>query len=215
MSQRVLARPTLLLTLLLASLPAISQSASPAPTFSIATSTATVPATGTSSIPYTLTSVNGYTGTVVVTCTEPTVPAGVNIPYCIVPSNAVNCNPDPTITNPPPPNTCNLKANQAFTSNFSLIGNSVIVPAGLNASHNPLLAILLIVALLSGLTLRRKSARRLTLPLCLVALAGLSCATGCGNHPQGFTPGTYTYVINATQSPVPLVTSAKATVTIH
>ena len=205
MSQRSLLRPILLLTLLLAGLPAIAQSTSAAPTFTIATGN------GTGSIPYTLTSVSGYTGTVIVRCQAPTVAAGVNIPYCVVPSNAANCNP--TISNPPPANICTLAANQVFTSSFSLVGNSV--SAGFVASHNPALAIFFIVALLSGLTLRRHTARRLTLPLMIAMLAALSCATGCGNHPQGFTPGTYTYVISATQSPVPLVTSANATVTIH
>jgi len=210
MSPRSL-RPTLLLILLLAALPGVAQSSSPS--FTLTTGNVTVSTSGTASIPFTLTSVNGYIGTIVINCVAPTVPAGVSIPDCIVPPNAVNCNP--TADNPLPPNICNLKANQAFTSNFSLIGNTTVVPAGFSASHNPALAIFFILALLSGLTLRRHSARRLTLPLCLAALAALSCATGCGSAPHGFTPGTYTYVVSATQSPVPLYLGANATVTIH
>ena len=216
MSHSSLARPTLLLTLLLATLPAIAQSTSP--TFTLTTSSATVSSTGagTSSIPFTLTSVNGYTGTVTVNCVAPTVPAGVRVPYCVIPTNATNCNPPPAPPlAPPPPNVCTLTANQVFTGSFSLVGNTATVPAGFGVSHNPAIAIFFIVALLSGLTLRRRSARRLTLPLFLVVLAGLSCTTGCGNVPSGFTPGTYTYVVSATQSPVPLYLGANATVTIH
>lgn len=211
MSRSSLARPLLLLTLLLAALPAVAQSS--APTFTLTTGNVSLSTTGTGSIPYTLTSVDGYTGTVVVTCTAPTVPAGVSIPYCVVPSSATNC--DPTLTNPPPANICSLTANQAFPSSFSLIGDSATASSGFIASHNPLLAILFIVALLSGLTLRRRSARRLTLPLFFAVLGALCCTTGCGSAPRGFTPGTYTYVISATQTPVPLSLTAKATVTIH
>jgi hypothetical protein len=127
------------------------------------------------------------------------VPAGVSIPYC---GNA------PVVS-------YTLIADQVVTGNFPLYGNGVTVPAGLIASRNPALAIFFIVALLSGLTLRRRSARRLTLPLFLAVLAALSCTTGCGSTPKGFTPGTYTYVVGATQSPVPLYLGANATVTIH
>jgi hypothetical protein len=206
-----LARTTLLLTLLLVTVAGVAQSS--APTFTITTSNVSLSTTGTGSIPYTLTSVNGYIGKITVQCEAPTVPAGVSIPYCVVPTNAANC--DPTLSNPPPANICTLTANQAFASSFSLIGNTAISPAGVSASQNPALAIFFVVALLSGLTLRRKAARRLTLPLFLAVLAGLSCTTGCGTAYHGFTPGTYTYVITATQTPVSLQLGANATVTIH
>jgi hypothetical protein len=190
-----LARPTLLLTLLLATLPAIAQS--PAPTFTLTTSNVTVPTTGTGSIPYTLSSTNGYIGTVVVKCTAPTVPAGVSIPYC---------GSAPIVS-------YSLTAGQVVTGNFPLYGNTV-VPLGFMPSHNPALAIFFIVALLSGLTLRRKVARRLALPLFIIVLGALSFTTGCGSTSRGFTPGTYTYVVGATQSPVPLYLGANATVMI-
>jgi hypothetical protein len=192
-----LARPTLLVALLFAGLTAVAQS--PAPTFTITTSNVSLSPTGTGSIPYTLTSVNGYIGTVVLNCGAPVVPAGVRIPYC---------GSAPVVS-------YTLTANQVVTGNFPLYGNVVTLPGGLIASHNPMLAIFFIVALLSGLTLRRHTARRLTLPLFLAVLAALCCTTGCGNIPQGFTPGTYTYVVSATQSPVPLSLSANATVAIH
>lgn len=204
MSRSSLARPILLLTLLLASLPAVAQSSAPA--FTITTSTVSLSPTGTGSIPYTLTSVNGYIGTVVLQCAAPVVPAGVRIPYCVGPA--------PTPTNPHP-TTFALAANQVVTGSFSLNDNNVAASAGFTASHNPALAILVIVALLSGLTLRRRTARRLTLPLFLAVFATLSFTTGCGNIPHGFTPGTYTYVVSATQSPVPLSLSANTTVAIH
>lgn len=209
-----LARLTLLPTLLLATLSATAQS--PAPTFTITTGNVTVSPTGTASVPYTLTSVNGYIGTVTVTCTSPTVAAGISVPYCVVPPNSTNCNPPPAPPAAPlPPNVCDLNPNQVFTSSFSLIGNSATATAGFSANRNPALVIFLAFALLSGLTLRRHSARRLTLPLFFIVLAALSCTTGCGAIPRGFTPGTYTYVVGATQSPVPLYVGANSTVTIH
>jgi hypothetical protein len=197
-----LARPTLLVTLLLASLPAIAQS--PAPTFSITTSNVSLSTTGTGSIPYTVTAVNGYTGKVIVACQAPTVPAGVNIPYCGT-APVVSYTLDPSVDPSHYP---------AVSGSFPLYGNGPVT-AGFTATHNPMLAIFFIVALLSGLTLRRKAARRLTLPLCLVVLGALSCTTGCGTIPHGFTPGTYTYVVSATQTPAPLYLGANATVTIH
>jgi hypothetical protein len=199
-----MARPTLLLTLLLASLPAIAQSANP--TFTLTTSNVSLSTTGTGSIPYTVTAVNGYTGTVIVRCDTPTVPTGVSVPYCGGgPVVSYTLDPDPTVDPGYP----------VATGSFPLYGNSIIAPAGFMASDTPVLAVLFIIALLSGLTQRRKSARRLTLPLFIGVLAGLSCTTGCGTVSHGFTPGTYTYVVTATQSPVPLALSANAVVTIH
>lgn len=192
---RSLARLTLLPTLLLATLSATAQSA--APTFTIASSNVALSATGTGSVPYTLTSVNGYIGTVVLKCQAPTVPAGVNIPYC---GNA------PVVS-------YDLTANQVVTGTFPLYGDPTLL--GSATGHNPALALFLALALLSGLTLRRHSARRLTLPLFFAMLAALCCTTGCGTIPHGFTPGTYTYVVGATQSPVPLYLGANSTVTIH
>jgi hypothetical protein len=190
--------PTLLLTLLFASLPAIAQSA--APTFTLTPSNATVSPTGTGSIPYTLSSVNGYVGTVIINCQAPIVPAGVYIPYC---------GTAPVVS-------YTLSANQVVTGSFPLYGNTV-VPASLGfiTGHNPVLAVFFIIALLSGFTLRRHAARRLTLPLFLAVLAALCCTSGCGSAPRSFTPGTYTYVVSATQSPVPLYLGANATVTIN
>jgi hypothetical protein len=199
-----MARPTLLLTLLLACLPAIAQSANP--TFTVTTSNVSLSTTGTGSIPYTVTAVNGYTGTVILRCEAPTVPAGVSVPYCGGgPVVSYTLDPDPTVDPGYP----------VATGSFPLYGNSVIVPAGFMASDSPVLAILFIIALLSGLTLRRHTARRLTLPLLLAGLATLCCINGCGTVPHGFTPGAYTYVVTATQSPVPVSLSADAVVTVH
>jgi hypothetical protein len=201
MLRSLLARPTLPLTLLLATLPAIAQS--PAPTFTLTTGNVSLSTTGTGSISYTLTAVNGYIGTIIVRCVAPTVPAGINIPYC---------GPNQVDTQTLAQKDKNYPV---YTGSFPLFGNSVTTPASFTASHNPLLAIFFIVALLSGLTLRRRTARRLTLPLFLAVLAALSCTTGCGTTPHGFTPGAYTYVVSAIQSPVPLYLGANATVTIH
>jgi hypothetical protein len=197
--------PTLLLTLLLASLPAIAQSA--APTFTITTSNVNLSTTGTGSIPYTVTAVNGYTGTVIIKCQTPIVPAGVSIPYCgTAPVVSYTLDPDPKVDPGYP----------VATGTFPLYGNTV-VPASLGfvAGHNPVWAIFGIVALLSGFTLRRPTARRFTLPLFLAVFGALCCTSGCGSAPRGFTPGTYTYVVSATQSPVPLYVGANATVTIR
>ncbi|HEY4010830.1 MAG TPA: hypothetical protein VGM11_11815, partial [Acidobacteriaceae bacterium] len=185
-----LARPALLVAVLLATLPAIAQSS--APTFTLTTSNVSLSTNGTGSIPYTLTAVNGYIGTIILRCQAPTVAAGVNIPYCgggPVVSSTLN----PKDTNYP-----------VYTGSFPLYGNGVIVPSGIAVSRNPVVAIFFIVALLSGLSLRRKTARRLTLPLFFAVLGALCCTTGCGSASQGFTPGTYKYVVSATQSPVPL-----------
>jgi hypothetical protein len=199
--------PTLLLTLLLASLPAIAQSA--APTFTLTASNVSLSTTGTGSIPYTVTAVNGYTGTVIVKCEAPTVPAGVSIPYCgTAPVVSYTLDPDPKVDPGYP----------VASGSFPLYGNIVPASLGFVAGHNPFLAIFFIIALLSGFTLRRHAARRLTLltlPLFLAVLAALGCTSGCGSAPRGFTPGTYTYVVSATQSPVPLYLGANATVTIR
>lgn len=189
----------LLLALPLRAAPAASQST--AGTFTISAGSATITPTGSGAIPFTLTSVNGFAGSIVVGCQPPDVAAGVKIPTC----------------GGGPVRLYTLSADQALTGTLTLYSYGSGVPAAIMPVKNPALAVLLVVLLLSGLTLRRRSARRLALPLVLIALIPFSWISGCGTGPQGFTPGTYAYTVTASEygSVTPLQEGATATVTIR
>lgn len=189
----------LLSTLTFFTLPAVGQSTTG--TFVISAGSIAITPTGSGAIPFTLTSVDGFSGSVMVQCEAPVVPAGVNIPIC----------------GGGPIRLYTLTSGQALTGSIELYSDRVPVPASLAPSSNPAFAIFIAIALLSGLTVRRRSAHRLRLPLLLAGLALVSCISGCGTGPQGFTPGTYTYTVTATQSGSvnPLTEGAHATVSIH
>jgi hypothetical protein len=110
-----------------------------------------------------------------------------------------------------------LTADQVVTGTITLFAYGAPLPAGFGPANHPVIALLLAVALLSGLTLRRRSARWLMLPLVLAAVIPLSSILGCGSAPQGFTPGTYNYTVTATQygSATPLQQGTTATVTVR
>lgn len=188
-------RPALLLiAAILAALPALAQS------YTISASNVTITTSGGGSIPFTLSSVKGFIGTIAIGCELPTVAAGVKIP---------SCGGGPVLTK-------TLTAGEVINSSINLNSYGTVEPVGFLLAGHPALTIVLAVALLAGLTLRRRSARRFTLPLALLALAALSFLSGCGT-PGGFTPGTYTYTVTAAEfgSPAPLSQGANAIVTIR
>lgn len=181
-----------------------SQSAgaqSSAATFTISAGDASLTRTGSGSIPFTLTSVNGFAGSIVVGCDAPVVPAGVHIPTC----------------GGGPVRLYTLAADQTLTGALTLNAYGAPVPAAIRPANNPLLAVLFLVALLSGLRLRRRSARWLPLALLVAGIVPFSSILGCGTAPQGFTPGVYAYTVTAAlyRSPAPLERGVNATVTIH
>jgi hypothetical protein len=57
-----------------------ASAAPPVPTFTITSGNVTMSASGTS-IPFTLTSVDGFSGSLAIQVSQPTVPAGVRLPY--------------------------------------------------------------------------------------------------------------------------------------
>ena len=192
-------RPALLLgALIIFAASAFSQ---PTGTFTISAGSASITPTGSGSIPFTLTSVNGFSGQIVVGCQPPAVPPNVKIPSC-------GGGPIALYT---------LTDSQVLNGSLGLNAYGAPVPVGVLAAHNPLLAILFVIALLSGLTLRRRSAHLLKLPLLLVAFALLSCVVGCGSNPQGYTPGTYNYTVTASQygTVTPLQEGTSAVVTVR
>lgn len=144
---------------------------------------------------------NGFTGSLVVSCSPPAVLPTVKIPTCGGGPIALY----------------NLTPDRVINGTIELFPYGAPIPVAVSPVKNPFLACLLTLALLAGLTLRRRSARRLTLPLVLAALIPLSPMLGCGSSPRGFTPGTYTYVVSASQYPstTPLERGVNATVTIQ
>ncbi len=173
----------------------------PAGTFTISAGSVSIAPTGSGAIPFTLTSVNGFAGSIVVGCEPPSVSAGVKIPVC----------------GGGPVRLYSLAADQVVTGTITLFAYGSPLPAGFGPANHPMIAVLLAVALLGGLTVRRRSARRLTLLLVFAAVIPLSSIAGCGSTPQGFTPGAYNYTVTATQygSATPLQQGTTATVTVR
>lgn len=173
----------------------------PSGTFTISAGSVSITPTGSGAIPFTLTSVNGYTGSIVIGCQPPTVAAGVHIPVC----------------GGGPVRLYSLTADQVLTGTITLFAFGAPMPAGFGLGGHPLATLLLVIALLSGLTLRRRSARWLTLSLVFAAVIPFSSILGCGSTPQGFTPGSYNYTITATQygSATPLQQGTNAAVTVR
>jgi len=142
---------------------------------------------GTGSTTFTLTSVNGYTGSVQVVCDPPTPPVGTTIPYC---------------GGGPVSRAYPLTANG--TAKGSISFTNVPVPeaaASLPSNKSPGKSIALGLAslLFLGLRFRLKAARWFTLVLlAVVTLVGLSGFVACGGSSSAVTPGTYDYVIKAT-----------------
>jgi hypothetical protein len=189
----------LLFVLAVASFSAVAQA--PAGTFTVSAGGVSIAPTGGGAIPFTLTSVNGFAGSIVVGCQPPSVSAGVKIPVC----------------GGGPVRLYSLTADQVVTGTITLFAYGSPLPAGFGPANHPVIGLLLVVALLSGLTLRRRSARWLTLPLIFAAAIPFCSILGCGGSPQGFTPGAYNYTVTATQygSATPLQQGTTATVTVR
>ncbi len=178
------------LTVLLTLAPGLfrAQAAAPTPSFTISGSNITMPSSGTASIPFTLTSVNGFAGSLVVLFSQPSVPAGVKLPYLELAG---------------PVRSYALTANATATGSVGVLSAvPVPVPVKLNLPPHPARgnrAIWSLAgALLLGLGLRKKRALATSLVLAACLLIGLSAITACGGPPT-LTPGTYTYTLTATE----------------
>ncbi len=147
-----------------------------------------MPSSGTATFPFTLTSVNGFAGSLVVLAAQPSVPAGVKLPYLELPG---------------PARTFALVANGTTTGTVGLL-SAVPVPIPVrwnlpsNRSHGERAIWSLAGALLLGLGLRRKRALATYLLLAAGLFLGLTAISACGGQPT-LTPGTYTYTLTATE----------------
>jgi len=168
----------------------------------------TASSSGIGSSSFTLASINGYAGTVGVTCSAPTPPAGVNVPIC-------DWSPGP-IVRP----TITLVANQVATGTISFINaippcNPCPVSLPRSRSHCLPQGLALAGALLLGFGFRRRAPSWLTLTLFAIGtFAGLAAINACGGNNDAATPGTYVYTIYATDvsTDVSVTTSINVTV---
>jgi hypothetical protein len=170
------------------------------PGFTITASNAAMPTSGFGSIPFTLTSVDGYAGTFTANCAPADPPAGARLPIC---------------GSPTAPTQYTLTANQTVKGSVTLLPYPVPSPASRLAvpSHEAEAAWAFAGALLLGFGFRR---RRFRWPALLVlaagALIGLTGVGACGGGgTETLTPGTYAYVVTATDTG----TDATANVTVN
>lgn len=148
-----------------------------------------MPSSGTATFPFTLTSVNGFAGSLVVSCVQPTVPAGVKLPYLEFPGPVVQA--------------LVLAANGTTTGTVGMLSAvPVPIPVRWNLPSHPgrgeRAIWSLAGALLLGLGLRRKRALATHLLLAAGLFLGLTAISACGGQPT-LTPGTYTYTLTATE----------------
>ena len=158
------------------------------PAFAIAATNVTMSSSGASGYgvsTITVISVNGYTGAVQTSCTPPTPPSGVKVPYCGSP-----------VATP----LYKLAANQSVTGSFAFNNSAVAEPSASLSRHGPPWqgsGLALAGMLFFGVATRRRATRFLTLMLfaagTLACLAGISA---CGGS-SAATPGTYAYTITA------------------
>jgi hypothetical protein len=192
-----------------------AQAQAATPSFTITADNVTMPSGGFGLIPFTLTSANGYTGGVLVGCTPPTPPAGVNIPTCGAPE---------------PYGPGNLPLGVTLTADSPVVKQSIYIyalPASISASLNARLnrpgpegtaGWALAGALMLGLGFRKRRSRwpacLLLAVVMLIGLTGLvACASPFPNFPT-LTPGTYTYSVTAVGVGTSFSTSTTVTVTV-
>jgi hypothetical protein len=181
---------------LLALVPGVSGAQTATPHFTIAASNVTMPSSGSGTIPFTLTSVDGFAGSVIVTCGDPTVAAGVQIPTC---------------GSVPVPAPIVLSANGTATKSASLnaieyVNETKDAGGPRVCGHGGAVSWAFAGGLLLALGFRRR--RRLSGVLLGVGMmVGLTAMSGCGG-PATLTPGVYAYTLNAFQTgantPVPV-----------
>ena len=177
----------------LALMPGVCGAQTATPHFTIAASNATMPSSGSGAIPFTLTSVVGFAGSVAVTCTAPTVNAGVQIPLCEDGgSGAIPANPPIVLTaNGTATGIAPLEAIEYANSAKDVGGTKL-------RGHGGAVSWALAGLLMLGVGLRRR--RRLSGLLMAVGITiGLTVVSGCGG-PATLTPGVYTYTLNAFES---------------
>jgi hypothetical protein len=176
----------------------------PSPSFTITAAGVTMTNAAYTPVPFTLTSVNGYAGSVYVTCTPPTVSAGVKVPFCQTGAVA---------------HIYPLVANGTATGEVDLYAYEDAVP-GVTTENRVLprggAGWVMAGVLMLGLGIRRR--RRFKSGGVLLAvgmLVGLTAMGGCGSNPPTLTPGTYIYTLAAAdQSNPPLSASTTVQVTV-
>jgi hypothetical protein len=173
------------------------------PHFTIAASNVTMPSSGSGTIAFTLTSVDGFAGSVGVTCGEPTVNAGVLIPFCGPAGGGVPVTPPIVLT-------ANGTANGTAPILAIEYTNAKDVGGPKLRGHGGAVSWAVVGVLMLGVGLRRR--RRLAGVLVVVGMmVGLTALSGCGG-PATLTPGVYTYTLSASQAglttPGPVVSTA-------
>jgi len=186
---------------------AVGMAPTPAPSFTISASNVTMPLSGTVAIPFTLTSVNGFAGSVSVLCSEGTVSGSMHEgPYCdqggplmayTLVANGTTTGSIMIVAIPPNPVPLASKASVAGDGRGASWAVACLLMLGLGSRS-------------------RRSQRFLRATLAfgiLVGLAGIGVC-GCGGPPT-LTPGTYTFMLNATSVATPvLAASTTANVTV-
>jgi hypothetical protein len=181
-----------------------ASAAPPVPTFTITSGNVTMSASGTS-IPFTLTSVDGFSGSLAIQVSQPTVPAGVRLPYLELGG--------PAIAIP-------LVENLTVTGSIGVLAStpSVVPVRFTHPTRNRRTAVWSFAgALLLGFRLRRRRIQAAQLLLAALLLIALTTLTACGGPPT-LTPGTYTYTLTATPvdptTTTTLSASANAVITV-
>jgi len=179
----------------------------PAPSFTISASNVAMPLSGTVAIPFTLTSVNGFAGSVSVLCSEGTVSGSMHEgPYC---------------DQGGPLMAYTLVANGTTTGSITIVAiqpnpvplASRLHPAGRRGGAGLALAGLVMLGIGWGRSGSRRFVRSTLALGILGGLAGIGLG-GCGGPPT-LTPGTYTFMLNATSVATPvLASSTTANVTV-
>jgi hypothetical protein len=158
----------------------------PSPSFTITAAGVTMTNAAYTPVPFTLTSVNGYAGSVYVTCTPPTVSAGVKVPFCQTGAVA---------------HIYPLVANGTATGEVDLYAYEDAVPGV--TTENRVLPRGGAGWVMAGVL------------LAVGMLVGLTAMGGCGSNPPTLTPGTYIYTLAAAdQSNPPLSASTTVQVTV-
>lgn len=178
------------------------------PGFTISAGKVTMPTSGDGVIPFTLASTGGFSGSIEVTCTPPSPPAGVREPQC---------GPAGPVAVPPP---IALAANATATGEEDLLPY-VYLPPSTSSLHRErhgrgaVLSLAGVLAIGLGFARRRSSLRVVsgTPLLALGTLVGVMALSGCGGGLVDLTPGTYTYTLTAAEEGSP-ASSASTTVQV-
>jgi hypothetical protein len=168
-----------------------AQARAAVPSFTISATNVTMSSSGkngTGESALTLTSVDGYAGTVDISCSPTSTPAGAKLPFCGTPFVIQYA----------------LTANSTVTGQLSFFNSpvpGVLMPAQVAPAHAGAAGLALAGVFLIGIGFRRRIPRWLLLALFAVgAIASLGAISGCGGSNSVVTSGTYTYIVTATDT---------------